>query len=153
MNRPRIQEHLDKNLMLVTALNAEIGYEKAAKIAKTAAEALKDADIDAALDLEEELNRKRAELAPGVSLSSPLPEAGELSVIDQQMLAAAVNISVQQLLNQLLQIQEQDTQAREALQAMSDDEYTTAIESFEAGRQERLASLNSIQRQLEQFAI
>lgn len=32
----RIRENLDKNLMLVTALNKHIGYDKAAKIAKTA---------------------------------------------------------------------------------------------------------------------
>ncbi|CAD7925636.1 unnamed protein product [Amoebophrya sp. A120] len=35
-NLPKIQEHLDKNLMLVTALNPTIGYEKAADVAKTA---------------------------------------------------------------------------------------------------------------------
>jgi fumarate hydratase class II len=35
-NRPRIKQHLDNSLMLVTALNTKIGYEKAAKIAKTA---------------------------------------------------------------------------------------------------------------------
>jgi fumarate hydratase class II len=35
-NYPRIKELLDKSLMLVTALNPHIGYEKAAKIAKTA---------------------------------------------------------------------------------------------------------------------
>jgi len=35
-NLPRIKEHLDKDLMLVTALNSKIGYDKAAKIAKTA---------------------------------------------------------------------------------------------------------------------
>ena len=32
----RIQQHLDESLMLVTALNTHIGYEKAAKIAKKA---------------------------------------------------------------------------------------------------------------------
>lgn len=31
-NLPRIQDHLDNSLMLVTALNSHIGYEKAAKI-------------------------------------------------------------------------------------------------------------------------
>ena len=31
-NQPRIQDHLDNSLMLVTALNPHIGYEKAAKI-------------------------------------------------------------------------------------------------------------------------
>ena len=35
-NHDRIKELLDKSLMLVTALNTKIGYEKAAKIAKTA---------------------------------------------------------------------------------------------------------------------
>ena len=32
-NRERIREHLDDSLMLVTALNPHIGYEKSAKIA------------------------------------------------------------------------------------------------------------------------
>ena len=35
-NLPRIQENLRNSLMLVTALNPHIGYDKAAKIAKTA---------------------------------------------------------------------------------------------------------------------
>ncbi|HLX42322.1 MAG TPA: class II fumarate hydratase [Bryobacteraceae bacterium] len=35
-NRPRIEEHLANNLMLVTALNPHIGYEKAAKISLAA---------------------------------------------------------------------------------------------------------------------
>ncbi len=35
-NRPAIQRHLDRSLMLVTALNPIIGYEKAAKIAQKA---------------------------------------------------------------------------------------------------------------------
>lgn len=35
-NRSRIKEHLDQSLMLVTALNPHIGYEKAAKIAQAA---------------------------------------------------------------------------------------------------------------------
>ncbi|MGZ5211063.1 MAG: class II fumarate hydratase, partial [Kaistella sp.] len=35
-NEPRIKELVDKSLMLVTALNPHIGYENAAKIAKTA---------------------------------------------------------------------------------------------------------------------
>ena len=35
-NRERIKELVDKSLMLVTALNTHIGYENAAKIAKTA---------------------------------------------------------------------------------------------------------------------
>lgn len=35
-NRARIREHLNNSLMLVTALNTHIGYDNAAKIAKTA---------------------------------------------------------------------------------------------------------------------
>jgi fumarate hydratase class II len=35
-NRAAIKRHLDNSLMLVTALNPKIGYEKGAKIAKTA---------------------------------------------------------------------------------------------------------------------
>jgi fumarate hydratase class II len=35
-NEKRIEEHLDNSLMLVTALNPHIGYEKAAKISLTA---------------------------------------------------------------------------------------------------------------------
>jgi fumarate hydratase class II len=35
-NLPVIKKHLDNSLMLVTALNPHIGYENAAKIAKTA---------------------------------------------------------------------------------------------------------------------
>jgi fumarate hydratase class II len=35
-NRARIQEHLENSLMLVTALNPHIGYDKAAEIAKKA---------------------------------------------------------------------------------------------------------------------
>ncbi|RME16933.1 MAG: class II fumarate hydratase [Bdellovibrio sp.] len=35
-NRPRIEEHLKNSLMLVTALNNYIGYDKAAEIAKAA---------------------------------------------------------------------------------------------------------------------
>jgi len=37
-NESKIKEHVDNSLMLVTALNTHIGYEKAAKIAKTAYE-------------------------------------------------------------------------------------------------------------------
>ena len=37
-NHKNIREHLNNSLMLVTALNTRIGYEKAAKIAKTAHE-------------------------------------------------------------------------------------------------------------------
>ena len=35
-NEPRLRENLERSLMLVTALNPHIGYDKAAKIAKTA---------------------------------------------------------------------------------------------------------------------
>jgi fumarate hydratase class II len=35
-NRERIRQHLANSLMLVTALNPHIGYDNAAKIAKTA---------------------------------------------------------------------------------------------------------------------
>ncbi|MFZ5619926.1 MAG: class II fumarate hydratase [Pseudomonadota bacterium] len=35
-NRPKIEENLNRNLMLVTALNRHIGYDKAAEIAKKA---------------------------------------------------------------------------------------------------------------------
>jgi fumarate hydratase class II len=35
-NRPRIKQLLDQSLMLVTALNPHIGYDKAAKVAKKA---------------------------------------------------------------------------------------------------------------------
>merc|ERR1712083_331793 len=36
VNEKRIKEHLDRSLMLVTALNPKIGYDKAAKVAKLA---------------------------------------------------------------------------------------------------------------------
>src|SRR5690625_5557329 len=35
-NRDRIQEHLNNSLMLVTALNTKIGYDKSAEIANKA---------------------------------------------------------------------------------------------------------------------
>jgi len=35
-DRPRIAEHLQQSLMLVTALNPHIGYDRAAQIAKKA---------------------------------------------------------------------------------------------------------------------
>jgi len=37
-NRDQIQEHLKRSLMLVTALNPKIGYDKSAKVAKRAFE-------------------------------------------------------------------------------------------------------------------
>ena len=48
-NRKRIQEHLDDSLMLVTALNPHIGYEKAAQIALKAyreEKSLKEAAVE-----------------------------------------------------------------------------------------------------------
>lgn len=48
-NRQKMQENLDKSLMLVTALNPHIGYEKAAAIAKLAHKKgirLKDAAVE-----------------------------------------------------------------------------------------------------------
>merc|ERR1711981_835879 len=36
INDKRIKEHLERSLMLVTALNPKIGYDKAAKVAKSA---------------------------------------------------------------------------------------------------------------------
>merc|ERR1712113_455547 len=36
VNEKRIKEHLERSLMLVTALNPKIGYDKAAKVAKKA---------------------------------------------------------------------------------------------------------------------
>jgi len=38
LNRDQIQSHVDDSLMLVTALNPHIGYDKAAKVAKNALE-------------------------------------------------------------------------------------------------------------------
>jgi fumarate hydratase class II len=48
-NKPRIQEHLNNSLMLVTALNTKIGYYKAAEIANKAHEdgtTLKEAAVE-----------------------------------------------------------------------------------------------------------
>jgi fumarate hydratase class II len=48
-NRTRIHENLEKSLMLVTALSPHIGYDKAAKIAKTAhknGKTLKEAAVE-----------------------------------------------------------------------------------------------------------
>ena len=53
----RIRENLDKNLMLVTALNKHIGYDKAAKIAKTAhqkGQSLKQAALESGFVTEAE---------------------------------------------------------------------------------------------------
>ena len=69
-NRERIQESLDRSLMLVTALNPHIGYDKAASIAKKAhAEGitLKEAAIELGLLTGEEFDQMvdpRKMLAP-----------------------------------------------------------------------------------------
>ncbi|SDE81158.1 fumarase, class II [Bhargavaea beijingensis] len=58
-NHEKIQELLDNSLMLVTALNPHIGYENAAKIAKTAhaeGTTLKEAAIKSGLLTEEQFN-------------------------------------------------------------------------------------------------
>lgn len=58
-NEPRIKELVDKSLMLVTALNTHIGYENAAKIAKTAHKngtTLKEEAINLGLLTEEQFN-------------------------------------------------------------------------------------------------
>ncbi len=55
-----IREHLNNSLMLVTALNTHIGYEKAAKIAKTAHEngtTLKEEALNLGYLTEEEFNK------------------------------------------------------------------------------------------------
>lgn len=55
-----IDKHLNNSLMLVTALNTKIGYEKAAKIAKTAHESgstLKEAALSLGLLTEEEFDQ------------------------------------------------------------------------------------------------
>ncbi len=58
-NFPRIEEHLQNSLMLVTALNTHIGYENAAKIAKkahTEGITLKKAALELKLVTEEEFD-------------------------------------------------------------------------------------------------
>lgn len=59
-NTPRINEHLNNSLMLVTALNTHIGYEKAAKIAKKAHaenKTLKEAALELGLLTEEQFDK------------------------------------------------------------------------------------------------
>ncbi|MGV3487294.1 MAG: class II fumarate hydratase [Tuberibacillus sp.] len=59
-NREKIDEYLHNSLMLVTALNPHIGYEKAAKIAKTAhkeGSTLKEAAINTGILTEEEFDK------------------------------------------------------------------------------------------------
>jgi fumarate hydratase, class II len=59
-NRVRIQENLDRSLMLATALNKEIGYDKASRIVKKAYEentTLKEAALSLELLTSEEFDR------------------------------------------------------------------------------------------------
>ncbi len=59
-NRKRIQENVENSLMLVTALNQYIGYDKAAKLAKTAHQkgsSLRDANRELGFLTEEEFDR------------------------------------------------------------------------------------------------
>ena len=71
-NRPRIKEHLERSLMLVTALAPHIGYDKAAQIAKAAHKhgttlreeavklgAISEADFDRLVRPEDMVGRKR----------------------------------------------------------------------------------------------
>ena len=58
--KEKMKENLDKSLMLVTALNPHIGYEKAAKVAKTAHEkgtSLKEAAVELGYLTEEEFDQ------------------------------------------------------------------------------------------------
>ena len=59
-NKEKIKEHLNNSLMLVTALNPHIGYDKAAKIAKNAFEnkkSLKESAIELGFLSPEEFDR------------------------------------------------------------------------------------------------
>jgi fumarate hydratase class II len=59
-NRKRIQENVENSLMLVTALNQYIGYDNAAKLAKTAHQkgiSLRDANRELGFLTEEEFDR------------------------------------------------------------------------------------------------
>ncbi|WP_068468294.1 class II fumarate hydratase [Candidatus Protochlamydia phocaeensis] len=59
-NRPRIAEHLKQSLMLVTALNKAIGYDRASQIAKKAYQenmTLKEAALSLGFLTEEEFDR------------------------------------------------------------------------------------------------
>ena len=60
VNKERVDTLLHESLMLVTALNPHIGYDKAAKIAKTAHKngtTLKDEAINLGYLTEEEFNK------------------------------------------------------------------------------------------------
>ena len=71
-DRPRIEELMRRSLMLVTALNPHIGYDKAAKIAKTAhaeGTTLKDAALKLGLVTGEQFDawiRPEAMTKPGL---------------------------------------------------------------------------------------
>jgi fumarate hydratase class II len=59
-NRAMIKRHVDNSLMLVTALNQVIGYDNAAKVAKTAYEdnsTLKEAALKLGLISAEDFDR------------------------------------------------------------------------------------------------
>ena len=59
-NLKRIQEYVENSLMLVTALNRHIGYDKAAKLAKTAHQkgiSLREANRELGILTEEEFGR------------------------------------------------------------------------------------------------
>ena len=59
-NHENLKKNLDNSLMLVTALNTKIGYEKAAKIAKTAYEngtTLKEEAINLGILTDEEFDK------------------------------------------------------------------------------------------------
>jgi len=59
-NVKRIQEYVENSLMLVTALNQHIGYDKAAKLAKTAhhnSQSLREANRELGLLTEEEFDK------------------------------------------------------------------------------------------------
>lgn len=59
-NKEQLEQHMNNSLMLVTALNPHVGYEKAAKIAKLAHEkglTLKEAAMETGFLTEEEFDR------------------------------------------------------------------------------------------------
>jgi fumarate hydratase class II len=59
-NRERIRENLERSLMLVTALNPHIGYDNAARIAKTAHEkgrTLREVALELGLVTEEQFDQ------------------------------------------------------------------------------------------------
>jgi fumarate hydratase class II len=74
-NTAQIAKHLENSLMLVTALNPHIGYDKAAKIAKTAHEkgqTLKQAAIELGLLTEQQFDQwvqPQEMIGPGKSLA------------------------------------------------------------------------------------